>query len=214
MRILIAPAALLLCAFGPDHEPVAPYVPPPPPPAAAPANGAIFQAGQGYAPLTAGQRAAMPGDLVTIVLVERTQAQKTSVIGTDRGGNFGLLPPSTGPLSLFDPSDVAMGGNQEFSGRGQAQQSNALFGEVTVIVREVYPNGVMRVEGEKRVYINRGDEVIRISGLIRAADVGPENRVASTRVAEAEITYAGRGDIARASRQGWLQRFFQVVSPF
>lgn len=212
-RILILPAALLLAAFGPDGEPFAPYAPPPPP-SVLPANGAIFQAGQGYAPLTTGQRASMPGDLVTIVLVERTQAQKTSVVGTDRGGNFGLLPPSTGPLSLIDPSDVSMGGNQEFSGRGQAQQSNALFGEVTVVVREVYPNGVMRVEGEKRVYINRGDEVIRIAGLVRQADVGPENRVASTRVADAEITYAGRGDIARASRQGWLQRFFQVVSPF
>ena len=72
----------------------------------------------------------------------------------------------------------------------------------------------MLVEGQKRVTLNRGDEFVRIRGLVRIADVGLDNRVASTRVADAEISYTGKGDVARASRQGWLSRFFQVVSPF
>jgi flagellar L-ring protein precursor FlgH len=46
------------------------------------------------------------------------------------------------------------------------------------------------------------------------ADVGIDNRVESTRVADAQIAYTGKGDVARASRQGWLSRFFQAVSPF
>jgi flagellar L-ring protein FlgH len=212
-RILaLAAAAVLLTANGrpsPDHRPA--YAPPPPPP---PANGAIFQANSYYAPLTVGQRASNIGDVLTIVLVERTQAQKTSTATTGRDGSIGLTPPSTGPLSIFNPSDVAMGGNSAFNGRGQAAQSNMLSGEISVTVVETFPNGTMLVRGEKRVRINRGDEFIRVSGLVRAADIGPDNRVASTRVADADISYSGTGEIARASRQGWLQRFFSMVSPF
>jgi len=187
---------------------------PPPPASQQPANGAIFQAVHGYAPLTSGQRAAMVGDIVTIVLVERTQAAKSNAASLDRSGDIGLTPPSTGPLSVFQPSYVAMGGDQTLGGKGEATQSNRLTGEISVTVAAVYPNGNMLVRGEKLVTLNRGDEYIRIAGLIRPADIGPDNRIASTRVADAHIPYSGKGQIARASEQGWLQRFFSRVSAF
>ena len=72
----------------------------------------------------------------------------------------------------------------------------------------------MLVSGEKQLTLNRGDERVQFSGLIRVSDIAPDNRVLSTRVADARILYVGRGEIARASRQGWLQRFFSMVSPF
>ena len=122
--------------------------------------------------------------------------------------------PSTGPLSFFQPTDIGMGGDQSFNGKGEASQSNRLFGEISVTVAEVYPNGTMLVKGQKLVTLNRGDEYIQVSGLVRAADIGPDNRVPSTRLADARITYSGQGEIARASRQGWLQRFFTSLSPF
>jgi flagellar L-ring protein precursor FlgH len=50
--------------------------------------------------------------------------------------------------------------------------------------------------------------------VVRTADIDRDNRIPSTRVADAQIAYTGKGDVARASRQGWLSRFFQVVSPF
>lgn len=181
----------------------------PAPPAA---NGAIFQGG--YTPLTSGGRAGRVGDIVTIQLVERTAATKSNAAGTQRGGSIGLSPPTSGPLSLFSPSDIGMGGDQQFTGKGDASQSNALSGEVSVTVAEVYPNGMMLVRGEKLLTLNRGDERVQISGLIRAMDIGPDNRILSTRVANANIRYVGKGEIARASKQGWLQRFFSIISPF
>jgi flagellar L-ring protein precursor FlgH len=184
----------------------------PAPPAPPPANGAIFQGG--YVALTSGGRAGRVGDIVTIQLVERTIASKSNAAGTQRGGSFGLSPPSTGPLSLFSPSDIGMGGDSEFKGKGEASQSNQLAGEISVTIAEVYPNGTMLVKGEKLLTLNRGDERVQISGLIRAIDISPDNRVASTRVADANIRYVGKGEIARASRQGWLQRFFSIISPF
>ncbi|HEX8447352.1 MAG TPA: flagellar basal body L-ring protein FlgH [Sphingomonas sp.] len=192
-----------------DYTPVAPVALP------APAgNGSIFQVSHGYASLTSGARASAVGDTLTIVLVERTQALKSNSAQTDRNGNIGLSPPTTGPLSFFQPSDVAVGGGSTFKGTGSAAQSNALTGEVTVTVAQVLPNGNMLVRGEKQVTLNRGDEFIRISGIVRPADILNDNQVLSTRVADAKITYSGSGEIARASRAGWLNRFFTRFSPF
>ncbi len=184
-------------------------------PAPAQPNGAIYQASSGFAPLTGGARAARVGDIITILLVERTQASKSNSANTDRTGSFGLNPPSTGPFSkLFSSSDVSASGTQGFKGKGDTAQSNALSGEITVTVAKVLGNGTMLVRGQKQLTLNRGDEYVQISGLVRDADVGPDNRVLSTRVADARITYTGKGEIARASQQGWLQRFFSRISPF
>ncbi|MCW2381536.1 MULTISPECIES: flagellar basal body L-ring protein FlgH [unclassified Sphingobium] len=178
-------------------------------------NGGIFQASAGYSALTNGARAASVGDVITILLVERTQASKSTSANTNRAGSIGLTPPSTGPFSkLFSGSDIASGGTQGFTGKGDAAQSNALSGEITVTIARVYPNGTMLVRGQKALTLNRGDEYVQISGLVRQADIGPDNRILSTRVADARITYTGKGEIARASRQGWLQRFFSMISPF
>ncbi|WP_428684805.1 flagellar basal body L-ring protein FlgH [Sphingopyxis sp.] len=181
-------------------------------PSAPPANGSIFQGG--YTPLTSGGRAGQVGDIITIQLVERTAATKSNAANMQRDGSVGLTPPATGPLSLFNPSDVGASGTQAFKGKGDASQSNALSGEVSVTVAAVYPNGTMLVKGEKLLTLNRGDERVQISGIVRAIDVSPDNRVLSTRVANANIRYVGKGEIARASKQGWLQRFFSIISPF
>jgi flagellar L-ring protein precursor FlgH len=214
-RLLLAAAVALApgAAAAKDKIPDEAFAPTAPAPqAAVPANGSIFQGG--YVPLTSGGRAGRVGDIVTIQLVERTIASKSNAAGTERGGSIGLSPPTTGPLSLFNPSDIGMGGSNEFSGKGQASQSNQLAGEISVTIAEVYPNGTMLVKGEKLLTLNRGDERIQISGIVRAIDIGPDNRVPSTRVADANIRYVGKGEIARASRQGWLQRFFSIISPF
>jgi flagellar L-ring protein FlgH len=183
-------------------------------PAQPPANGSIFQASDGYAALYEGQRARRIGDPLTIVLVERTSASKSASSKLDSSGGFLLTPPTTGALNLFNKSDATVSGNRNFNGTGMADQANALSGEISVTVAAVYPNGTMLVQGQKRVTLNRGDEFVQIKGIVRAADIDANNRVASTRVADARIAYTGKGDVARASRQGWLSRFFQMLSPF
>ena len=156
----------------------------------------------------------MVGELVTIVLVESTQAQKSNSAATSRTSNIGLNPPTTGPLSFFSSTDASAGGSGTFKGKGDAAQSNALSGAITVTIAQALPNNVFLVRGEKHLTLNRGDEVIQISGLVRAADIDSTNSVLSTRVANAQINYTGKGEIARASTQGWLGRFFSRVSPF
>jgi flagellar L-ring protein FlgH len=209
LAFVAAPAAAKKKAITPDaFAPTVPVLPPAPE-----ANGAIFQ-NAGYAPLTSGTKAAMVGDILTIVLVERTAASKSNSASTGRSGEIGLTPPVTGPLSVFTPGDIKMGGDQSFKGKGETAQSNNLTGEISVTIAEVRANGVMLVKGEKLITLNRGDETVQFSGLVRTADIGADNRIASTRVADAHIRYTGKGEIARASKQGWLQKFFSIISPF
>ncbi len=224
MRALTLAAAMLVVAapaqaglFGkkkPAEDFTAVHPLPVAAPAAAPATGSIFQVADGYAALHEGWRARRVGDPLTIVLVERTAASKSSTSKLDSGGGFGITPPTTGPLNLFNTTDASVSGTRGFNGTGTAGQANSLSGEISVTVAQVYPNGTMLVQGQKRVTLNRGDEFIQIKGLVRTADVDRDNRVLSTRVADAQIAYTGKGDVARAGRQGWLSRFFQVVSPF
>lgn len=227
MRTVSALAALTACAFAFAAQPVDAQLfgkkkpvedftvtlpaPTPPPPAA---NGSIFQVSEGYAALHEGTRARRVGDPVTIVLVERTSASKSASTDLDSSGGFSLTPPTTGALSLFSQSDASVSGKRGFKGTGAADQSNALSGEISVTVAAVLPNGTMLVQGQKRVTLNRGDEFVQIKGLIRPTDIDANNRIASTRVADARIAYTGKGDVARAARQGWLSRFFQSISPF
>ncbi len=215
IRVIPLVAIALLSSGYRDKKPN-PYAPTysEAPPVAPVANGSIFQASAGYAPLTSGLRAARVGDILTVSLVERTQAQKTTGANMDKGGSISITPPATGPLSFFKPTDVNVSGDQSFDGKGQAVQSNSLVGEISVTVAEVYPNGNLLVRGEKLLTLNRGDEFIRISGIVRPVDIGPDNRIASARLADARVTYSGKGEIARAARQGWLTKFFSMLSPF
>jgi flagellar L-ring protein precursor FlgH len=185
-----------------------------PRPEPAAANGAIFQVTSGYSALTSGTRASQKGDIITILLVEKTRASKSNSASKDRNGGFSLTPPTSGLFSLFSPSDVATGGSQNFSGTGSADQSNSLQGQISVTVAESYANGTMLVRGQKLTSLNRGDEHTQFSGLIRAIDVSPDNTIPSTKVADARIVYGGTGEIASASKQGWLQKFFSFISPF
>lgn len=182
-------------------------------PAWAGERGAVFST-VGYTPLTSGARAGQVGDILTVMLVERTTATKSNSATTGKDGSVGLTPPTTGILNVLKATDLSASGNQSFKGKGEAAQSNALSGEIAVTVVAVRPNGVLEVKGEKFLKLNRGDERIELTGLVRTADISTDNRVLSTRVANARIAYTGKGEIARASKQGWLQQFFSKISPF
>jgi flagellar L-ring protein precursor FlgH len=216
VAVVAAPAPAEAGLFGKKAPPVdfsaahAPTMAPTP----APANGSIFQVSDGYAPLYEGWRARRVGDPLTIVLVERTAASKSSASKLNSDGSIGITPPVSGPLSFLKSSALSGGSTRGFTGQGAADQSNSLSGEITVTVAASYPNGTMLVQGQKRVTLNRGDEFVQIKGLVRTADIDANNRILSTRVADAQIAYTGKGDVARAGRQGWLGRFFSVVSPF
>jgi len=207
-------AALSACSSKrPDGFAAALPAPPPVEAIIEPANGAIYSTYTGYAPLHYGQRASRVGDLVTVVLTERTRSSKSTNASSARDGSFDITPPSVGPFS-FDPGNLNSGSSSSFNGSGDASQTNSLNGQITVTIAEVMPGGVARIRGEKLMTLSQGEEWIQLSGLVRLVDIDADNRISSTRVADARIRYAGNGHIQRSSRPGWLSQFFNMVSPF
>ena len=81
------------------------------------------------------------------------------------------------------------------------------------MVTRVYENGNMWVEGQKMLTLNQGEEYIRVSGLVRPEDIKAGNQVDSGRIAQAQISYTGAGDLADASKQNWFGRFFGWAAP-
>ena len=199
----------------PDDPYYAPVLPRTPLPAAQ-NNGSIYQAGFENG-LYDDRKAFRVGDIITITLNEKTQASKNanSQIGKTSKTSIGLtslfggVPNTNNPLGSGDRSqDAGYSGDRATNGKSAAGQGNSLTGSITVTVAEVLPNGILAVRGEKWMTLNTGDELVRISGLVRADDIATDNTVASTRIADARITYSGTGAFADASQPGWLSRFF------
>jgi len=168
------------------------------------ANGAIYQ--QATAVNLYQRRAHRLGDVLTINLNEATSATKSSgtSFSRDSSANVG---DSTLLGNVFDTT-TSVGGGSDFDGSANSDQSNQLLGNITVTVTDVLPNGLLEVRGEKWLQINRGSEFIRISGLVRTADIAPDNTIASTRVADVRIAYSGTGTLAESNEPGVLSKFF------
>lgn len=204
-------------ASQPVHDPA--YVPPRPAPIEASRvnNGAIYQAGFGVR-LFEDQRARRVGDIVTIVLQETTSASKSSSTSTSKDNAVDIGAPTVlgGPVTYHGKEvlGASMDSSQAFDGSGASSQSNSLTGSITATVTEVLANGYLVVRGEKVLTLNRGDEYVRFSGIVRPTDIRSDNSVYSTQVANAQIIYSGTGEVADASKNGWLSRFFLAFWPF
>ncbi len=178
------------------------------------ADGSIFDASAGYAGLVEGHRARSIGDPLTITLIESVTTSKSAGSKTQRDGGASITPPSAGLLSFLNPNALKASSQSSFKGQGNATQTSTIAGELSVTIAEVRPNGTALVRGEKRMLLSQGQEWIQFSGIVRLADIDGDNRIVSSRVADARIEYAGNGSIQRASREGWLSKFFNAISPF
>jgi flagellar L-ring protein FlgH len=208
--LTLAMLALLLAACAArapiDEEPEWPDSPPPPP-----QNGAIYQAGYDVA-LFENSTARRVGDIVTIHLVESTNASKSSSTTTKKATSLELPGPTLlgRPVTVNGTPilDTALDHTNSFDGAGDSKQSNQLTGDVTVAIVKRLPNGNLIVRGQKWIGINQGREFIRIQGVVRPIDIQPDNSINSTQVANASISYGGKGALADANKQSWLARFF------
>lgn len=174
-------------------------------------NGSIYQSNNSVG-LFEDVKAHRVGDIITINLVESTNASKSATTTTKKTDTIDTGAPSimgSGVLlNGVNPLSNSASTANSFSGDGASTQSNTLTGNITVTVARVLPNGNLVIRGEKVLTLNQGDEFIRISGIVRPADISSDNSVLSTQVANADITYGGRGTLAETNKMGWLARFF------
>jgi flagellar L-ring protein precursor FlgH len=168
-------------------------------------------------------RARRIGDILVVKIDESDQATRDDTTNLDRKGSneFGV-PGSMGLLTALarkhpdlDPSAlVGTESAQSFSGAGRIQRRGSLQATLPVRIRKVMPNSDLYIEGTKVVLIGNEEQHLYVSGIVRAADVSPDNSVLSSRIAEAEIEVTGRGDVSNQQRPGWASRWLSKLWPF
>ncbi len=185
--------------------------------------GAVYNGSGGL--FASDRRANNLGDIITVTLEESMSAANSGSETLSKSDSYAFDLPEAlfGPSSLlgkfFFPGGVkednlTAGTTQAFTGTGTAAQANSLTGTISVTVVRVFPNGNLEVKGERKLAYNSGTEYIRVSGVIRPEDISSSNTISSTKVADAQISYTGTGDMNDSVTKGWLSRYFAYVSPF
>ncbi|MDQ7015113.1 MAG: flagellar basal body L-ring protein FlgH [Gammaproteobacteria bacterium] len=172
-------------------------------------NGAIYRQNSSIS-LFKDNKAYQVGDILTILLSERTNASTLASTSTSKNDQIDI-----GVSTLFGGAgnhrglpvlDAGVKAKRGFSGNGDSSQSNSLKGDITVSVVQILNNGNLRVRGEKLIRINQGSESMHFSGVLRPQDIRSDNSISSIKVANAKIYYGSDGSIGDANTQGWLSR--------
>lgn len=226
MRTFLTLALMaLLVGCGPRRDEVS-WVPTPPiptPPREPVGEGSLW-VDEGRNHYFLDNKARWLNDLVTVKIVEVNQAQSAASTESSRGSSvdagitsffgapshFGL--PHIWPGG-FKP-EIKAGIESTFEGSGTTSRSIKVLATITCRVVQVLPNGNLVIEGIREVKVNREREYIALRGVVRPQDIGPDNTVLSTQVADARIEYSGSGVISDRQGPGILTRVLDWVWPF
>lgn len=191
---VIASVTALLIGFGASTAPASQY--------------ADMRAASMYTDI----RAQKVGDLLTVLIVEsatasnavKTDVKKSSQFDLDAGPGFGSLDF----VPLFGANGAS---SNQSNNQGATARSGQLRAQMTVQVAGVRPNGDLVIEGTRVIGINSDKEMLTLTGIVRAEDISPGNSIYSYQIADAQITYRGKGAAANGGKPGWIMRFLNWV---
>ncbi|MGN8158775.1 flagellar basal body L-ring protein FlgH [Salinisphaera sp. RV14] len=221
---LAALAALAGCATNPpaQHAYLKPQAMPVKPQSSPKATGGLVFSSRSHVSLFQDHRFWRSGDLVTVNIAQNAtasandnaQLQRQSSVNDSVSAFLGV-PLTVGSLngSPFKPSFNTSSNNQ-FKGKGQTSASNQVQGQVTAVVTQVEPNGVLSLRGRTDVNIDGEVRTIQITGYARQQDIGPNNTVSSNNLANMNVQYVGTGAMQTAQRVPWMENVLNKIWPF
>jgi len=184
-------------------------------------SGSIWQSSSGG--MVEDFKARSRGDTVTVVITETASASKEATTGTSRKTELaagipnllGLETKMTG-ISKWMDLDKLLSANtsSKFDGSGSTTRKENLNATITAQVVDVLANGNLLIEGRRNVMVNNEDQIIVLEGVVRPKDISADNIVSSAHIADARITYSGKGIISDRQRPGWLMNIVDKVWPF
>lgn len=157
--------------------------------------------------LYADRKAVKEGDVLTVLIYESTTASSRADTKTSKSDSASTKP-GVGPLLSMLP-EGSVSGKTGSQASGSTTRSGTLVGKISVVVKEVLPNGNLKVEGTRTVGVNGEKEKIVLTGIVRPEDVSAENTVPSTAIAQAEIHYEGKGPVGNKQREGLLTKLLK-----
>lgn len=220
-RLLLLTLLLAGCAVEKTDIKTAGFEDPMPRPVANYSNGSIWQSSS--ASVTDDLKARRRGDIITIVISETASASKEAKTGTSRDSSVGAGIPNlmgletSGLIKNIFPdlaNLIKANVNSSFKGSGSTSRQENLRATITARVVDVQPNGNLLIEGRRNIKVNEEDQIIVLEGTVRSRDISPDNTVNSIYVADARISYSGRGIVSDQQSPGWLMNIFNRVWPF
>jgi flagellar L-ring protein precursor FlgH len=110
--------------------------------------------------------------------------------------------------------DLTASGNSQSVGRGSTERSERINMRVAAVVTDVLPNGNLMIMGSQEVRVNAELRILTIAGIVRPSDISADNTIAYDRIAEARVSYGGRGRLSEVQQPAWGQQVVDTVLPF
>jgi flagellar L-ring protein precursor FlgH len=186
-----------------------------------PGGGSLYA--EGAPGLFEDPSASRVGDILVIKIDEKdvashqadTQLNKSDATTYGLPAAVGLVAAIAAKYPGVDPAKLlASTSEQKFTGNGQVKREGTVTAVLPVRVVQILPSGDLFVEGTKVVMVGEEEHHIYVSGVVRRVDIADDDSVPSSRIADAEIEYTGRGDISDTQRRGWLSRTLSKLWPF
>lgn len=148
------------------------------------------------------------GDILTVVINESTSQRMTKASSNEKSGSVSI-GAGTGLLDFLRAAGAS--GSDSFEANGNASDTSRFSGQITVTVVEVLPNDNMVIEGTQSIWQGRNEQKITLRGIIRRDDVTMNNTIPSTKIANAELKFDGKGPLNAKQRQGILTQLFNIL---
>lgn len=191
-------------------------VPAAPAPASQAPSASLFRAGAGE--LFQDQRASRVGDILTVEINIADKAEVGNSTSRSRNGSesmgiaalLGLqniLPGNPG--QAVDTSSTSASG-----GQGRTSRSETINMKMAAIVTDVLPNGNLLIRGRQEMRVNFELRELIVTGIVRPQDIGKGNTIEHAKIAEARISYGGRGQLTDVQQARWGQQIYDALFPF
>jgi flagellar L-ring protein precursor FlgH len=168
------------------------------------------------------QRAHQIGDLLTVTVNITDQANFNNETQRDRTSKedsgitdfIGAKTLGAGAQMVLPVRVLTADGTSQFDGKGSVQRKEALQTNVAAVVTQVLPNGNLVVEGKQEIRVNFEMRELIVAGVVRPEDIQSDNTIDSTKIAQARISYGGRGQISDFQQPPYGQQVMDVLLPF
>ena len=186
------------------------------------AEGSLFTDNSVGAIYQSDERAQFVNDVINIVIDEKATAERDTSTETKKDDSYetqmeeimGLIKEMESRHPNFDGAKaLSMSAKAGFKGEGKTSRNDRLQATVPAMVRKVLPNGNLFIEGHRVILVNEEEHHFYVSGVIRPVDILDDNSIDSSRIADAEIEFTGRGVLTDAQRPGWFTRLMNWISP-
>jgi len=158
-------------------------------------------------------KARKTGDLITVLVIEETlskQEASTQYSKDFEHGNEAGWGARLGTfLKLVPP--LTFSSAQQGSAAGQTTMTNNLITKITATVTNVLPSGNLQIQAERKVDTNKEKQTMTLTATVRPQDVSQDNMVASTNLADLQVTYNGKGPVGDRQKEGFLSKLLRFV---